>query len=148
MLTSHLLFVGFGFDDNDFLAMSKAVQRVRALATDLPEHSKVGTAIELCRSKKRKYTELDYHHLRTDDDVKAAARQLEILLDRVAWRCQVDGRGRASYLLDPEYQQDATATDRVLTEALTSLRARESEWGDSAGAQAVRDLMAELGWPS
>lgn len=146
MLTSHLLFVGFGFADDDFLAMAQSVQRVRTLATDLPRDAKVGTAIELRRSKKRKYTELDYHHLRTDDDLKAAARQLEILLDLIAWHCQIAGRGRASYLLDPDYQQDATDADRVLAEALGSLRSKEPEWSDSAGARTVRDLMDELGW--
>lgn len=147
MLTSHLLFVGFGFADDDFLAMSDAVQKVRALATDLPEDAHAGTAIELCRTdRQQRYSELDYHQLRTDDDLTKAARQLEILLDRVAWQSQIAGRGRASYLLDRDYQQDATDADRVLAEALSSLRANEPEWSDSAGARAVRELMDELGW--
>lgn len=147
MLTSHLLFVGFGFADDDFLAMSKAVQKVRALATDLPEDAHAGTAIELCRTdRQQQYSELDYHHLRTDDDLTKAARQLEILLDRLAWRCQVAGRGRASYLLDPDYQQDAAGHDRVLADALTQLRANSEQWQDSSGARAVLDLIDDLGW--
>ena len=146
MLTSHLLFVGFGFADDDFLAMSQAAQKVRDLATDQPEDAKAGTAIGLCPPKGRTYAELDYHHLRTDNDLTAAARQLEILLDRLVWRCQIAGRGRASYLLDPDYQQDATDQDRVLADALTQLRATNEQWQNSSGAQAVRDLMDDLGW--
>jgi len=147
MLTNHLLFVGFGFADDDFLAMAEAVQKVRALAADQPDDAHAGTAIELCRSdRKRRYSELDYHHLRTDNDLTKAARQLEILLDRLAWRCQVAGRGRASYLLDPDYQQDAVGHDRVLAEALAHLQASREQWKDSSGARAVQDLMDELGW--
>ena len=39
-----------------------------------------------------------------------------------------------------------TASDRILAEALTELRAMKSAWKDSAGTQAVSDLMEELGW--
>lgn len=144
MLTSHTLFVGFGFADDDFLAMSHAVQRVRALAPEF-NSSAVGTAIELCRSEEKRYKELEYHHLRTDKDLNAAARQLEILLDRLVWRCQTAGQGRARYLLDPDYERDATDSDRRLTEALRDLQTNEARWSDSSGAEAVRDLMATLG---
>ncbi|MFT3834578.1 MAG: SIR2 family protein [Micropruina sp.] len=90
MLTSHLLFVGFGFADSDFLAMSEAVAKVRELAVDEHQSTKVGTAIELRESPDRKHEQLTYHHLaHADSDVSSAARLLEILLDRVAWRCQV-----------------------------------------------------------
>lgn len=148
MLTSHLLFVGFGFADEDFLAMSNAVQNVRRLAEE-PHNPSVGTAIELRESPaaKKKYAELDYQHAApADAPVKVAARLLEVLLDRIAWRCQVAGSGRASYLLDPDYEQDATEPDRILAEALQQLRANELAWQDSAGAQSVRDQMDELGW--
>lgn len=148
MLTSHLLFVGFGFADEDFLAMSKAVQQVRRLAKE-GKDTYVGTAIELRESpaSKKKYAELDYRHIApAGTSVSEAARLLEVFLDRVAWRSQVAGRGRASYLLDRDYQQDASEPDRLLAEDLVKLRDREAEWKDSAGAQAVRDLMAELGW--
>lgn len=148
MLTSHLLFVGFGFADEDFLVMSRAVQQVRRLAKE-DGNTYVGTAIELRKTPKakRKYPELDYQHAApTEMSVPEAARRLEILLDRVAWRSQVAGRGRASYLLDRDYQEDATEPDHMLAEDLTRLRDREAEWHNSAGAQAVRDLMDELGW--
>ena len=79
-------------------------------------------------------------------NIAEAARLLEILLDRLVWRCQIAGRGRASYLLDPDYQQDATDQDRVLADALTQLRATREQWQNSSGAHAVRDLMDNLGW--
>lgn len=44
MLTSHLLFVGFGFADDDFLRMSEAVAKVRKLATRLDRASAQGVA--------------------------------------------------------------------------------------------------------
>lgn len=147
MLTSHLLFVGFGFADDDFLAMSEAVHKVLALAQEDTTSSTVGTAIQLRESTKHRYEHLDYHHMSPQNaDPAEAARLLEILLDRLVWRCQIAGRGRASYLLDPDYQQDATDQDRVLAEALTNLQATSQRWQESSGAQAVLDLMDDLGW--
>jgi hypothetical protein len=120
MLTSHLLFVGFGFADADFLAMSGAVQRVRSLAQEDTANAKVGTAIELRESTKRRYAELDYQHLSpADSNVAEAARLLEILLDRLAWRAQITGDIRASFLLDPDYQQGANPNDEELRQKLT-----------------------------
>ena len=83
MLTSHLLFVGFGFADEDFLKMAKAVQAVRSLAADTP--GKVGTAIQLLSAKDRpdKYPDLDHHTIEAGS-IPEAARLLEIWLDRLA----------------------------------------------------------------
>lgn len=147
MLTSHLLFVGFGFADDDFLAMSTAVQAIRNLAMDQPADAKVGTAIELVRTDRRdRFPELDHHHLQTEGDEKAAARRLEILLDRLAWRCQIDGRGRASYLRDPAYSHDLDDQDQVLAARLNALRESREEWEGSSGAKLVEELMRQLGW--
>ena len=63
MLTSHLLFVGFGFAHSDFLATAEAVAKVRELAVDEYQGAKVGTAIELRKSSDRKHQQLAYHHL-------------------------------------------------------------------------------------
>lgn len=146
MLTSHLLFVGFSFADDDFLKLSRAVKSVRDLALDQEEGTRVGTAISLHPVKdRRQYSELNYHYLRDGGDLAEAARDLEIFLDRVAWRCQVAGRGRASYLLHPDYQQAASPPDEVLAAALTPLQEDEHQWQDSSGARAVRELIVDLG---
>lgn len=145
MLTSHLLFVGFGFADSDFLAMSEAVAKVRELAVDESHGTKVGTAIELRESRDHKHKQLAYHHLApAGSDVSSAARLLEILLDRIAWRCQVSGDGRGAYLLDPEYEREATGAVR---EALLQLRAAVAEHTQSAGHEAIKSLLRELGLP-
>lgn len=146
MLTSHLLFVGFGFADSDFLAMSEAVAKVRELAVDEHQHAKVGTAIELRESPNRKHQQLAYHHLApADSDISSAARLLEILLDRIAWRCQVSGDGRGAYLLDPDYAQDATEDDEAVRQALLQLQAAVAAHTQSAGHEAIKSLLRDLG---
>lgn len=148
MLTSHLLFVGFGFADADFLAMSGAVQRVRSLAQEDTANAKVGTAIELRESTKRRYAELDYQHLSpADSNVAEAARLLEILLDRLAWRAQITGDIRASFMLDPDYQQGANPNDEELRQKLTELQDVAERHPRSAGHRAVIDLLRTLGAP-
>jgi SIR2-like protein len=149
MLTSHLLFVGFGFADSDFLKMSEAVAKVRELAVDEHQGAKVGTAIELRESPGRKHEQLAYHHLApADSNVSAAARLLEILLDRIAWRCQVSGDGRGAYLLDPDYAQDATEDDEAVRQALLQLQAAVAAHTQSAGHEAIKSLLRELGLPN
>ncbi len=148
MLTSHLLFVGFGFADDDFLAMSTAVQKVRSLAQEATSDAKVGTAIELRESKKHPYTELDYQHMSpADSDVPEAARLLEILLDRLTWRCQVTNDARAAFLLDPAYQEGQKAADVELRHKLLELHEVANRHRGSAGYDAVTDLLRSLGHP-
>jgi len=149
MLTSHLLFVGFGFADDDFLAMSHAVRQIRALADGPDADAPVGTAIEL-RARpadtRPKYTELEYHHLAPDEvSIPEAARLLEILLDRLAWRCQISGDVRASFLLHPDYQEDGRAADIELRKALRTVSEVAERHPDSAGYRAVMDLLRSLG---
>lgn len=149
MLTSHLLFVGFGFADDDFLAMSEAVDHIRALADDT-ERGPVGTAIELRDSSadpdRRRFAELDYRAMSpADGSIGEAARRLEIFLDRVAWKCQVAGAGRAAFLLDADYRGGADPRDEALIHALTRLSKARAEWGTSAGSQDVLHLLQRLG---
>ena len=118
------------------------------LAVDERQGAKVGTAIELRESPERKHEQLAYHHLApADSDVSAAARLLEILLDRIAWRCQISGDGRGAYLLDPEYEREPTEDDRAVREALLQLQAAVAEHTNSAGHEAITSLLQELGLP-
>lgn len=148
MLTSHLLFVGFGFADEDFLAMAEAVQKIRDLAVDPAGQSSIGTAIELvAKPRKRTYRELDYRAISPEgSNVSEAARLLEVLLDRVAWRSQIEGDVRASFLLDPDYQSGATPADEELAEALRHVRKVVERATTSAGRQAVLNLTERLGY--
>lgn len=72
MLTSHLLFIGFGFNDVDFFAMAEAVHNLRELADDHVD-SLVGTAISL-GSRENRHADLDHRHMREDEDTPLAAR--------------------------------------------------------------------------
>lgn len=147
MLTSHLLFVGFGFADDDFLQMSEAVAKVRDLAERPDPTAKVGTAIELRESARHPHKHLAYHHLApAGSDVAAAARLLEILLDRLAWRCQTSGDARGAYLLDPDYERDATEDDLAVRDGLLALEKTVDAHPGSAGHRAVKDLLAQLGY--
>lgn len=149
MLTSHLLFVGFGFADDDFLAMSHAVRQVRSLADGPDADSPVGTAIEL-RARpaeaRAKYSELEYQPLAPEGvTIPEAARLLEIVLDRLAWRCQISGDVRASFLLHPDYQEDGRSADIELREALHTVGEVAERHPESAGYRAVMDLLRLLG---
>lgn len=146
MLTNHLLFVGFGFADSDFLDMAEAVAKVRQLAVGADPNTKVGTAIELRESADRQHSQLAYHHMAPPEgDASVAARLLEILLDRLAWRCQTSGDARGAYLLDPDYEQDATDDDRAVRDALLDLGKVADAHPSSAGHKAVKDLLGQLG---
>ena len=53
-----------------------------------------------------------------DNDTSAAARVLEILLDRLAWSALQSGELAAEYLLDERYAEDANDADLALRGAL------------------------------
>ncbi len=150
MLTGHLLFVGFGFADSDFLEMAKAVQRVRELAKDSDPadfDAKVGTALSLSPSSAQPYP-LRYLSMKRDgESTAAAARRLEIFLDRLAWTCTVTGDGRAAYLLNPAYVVGSSDDDQAVRKALLNLEQVVHQHPDSAGASLVRELLRELGHP-
>jgi len=146
MLTNHLLFVGFGFAEDDFLQMSEEVKKVRSLALEEDQDVRVGTALGLTK-KTPKFDELTYEWMLDDGgDAVAAARLLEILLDRLAWRCQVSGEGRAAYLLDPEYERDATGDDMGMRTALLHLAAAAKQYPRSSAEEEVRLLLVRLGY--
>jgi len=77
--------------------------------------------------------------------IPEAARLLEILLDRLAWRCQISGDVRASFLLHPDYQEDGRAADIELRKALRTVSEVAERHPDSAGYRAVMDLLRSLG---
>lgn len=148
MLTNHVLFVGFGFADVDFLARAKAVQTVRKLAEDPDPDTKVGTAIQLLETTDRpRHEDLDYRQVDSaGGDVATAARLLEILLDRLSWRCLITSDKRSAYLLDPAFECDASADDRAVRDALLNMHKDVSAHKSSSGYRAVTELMTRLGF--
>jgi hypothetical protein len=57
-------------------------------------------------------------------DLTAAARLLEIFLDRVAWQAAREHDLSAEYLLDDNYRSALEPPDQALASALTSMVAR------------------------
>ena len=149
LLTSHLLFVGFSFKDEDFLDLAESVSSLRASArcgTSKP----VGTALAL--------TDADADSMRSQDlktvtmlssRPDEAARMLEIFLDRLAWAGATNHERSAEYLLDDRYGSGLSDRDRTLRDLLMEMsdkanaNARLSS-GWSRVASCLRDLGADL----
>jgi hypothetical protein len=126
LLTSHLLFVGFGFTDHDFSELADGVRAVRAHADHgggaaQPAATAIALSPGLAPDPDRWSREIQAVTAGHDDDLHAAARVLEILLDRVAWGALQAGELAAEYLLDERYAEDASDADAALRQALLGL---------------------------
>ncbi len=103
MITSHLMFVGFSMEDEDFIDAVARVRAVRDLAEDRRKAA-VATVLALhpnavSKHKGFKTVEMLSHSGRPED----AARRLEIFLDRVSWKATTTGPTANSFLLHPDY---------------------------------------------
>ena len=77
----------------------------------------------------------------------AAARLLEIFLDRLAWRAAREHGLSAEYLLDDNYASGLNAADRELRSALISmLTTMPAEARTSAGWRRVEETLQSLGY--
>lgn len=115
LLTSHLTFVGYSLEDEDFTAAAERVRRVRALA-NTESKDDFATVLALHPGAVRPQEGVKTIAMRDTPDTPAAARMLEIFLDRVAWAAaRADARSHA-HLLDPHYDDlfiDDPATTRL-----------------------------------
>lgn len=148
MLTSHLLFVGFGLRDDDFVKLAAGVSRTRDQSTaDDGALPSAGTALALHPAAvEDAHTDgLDVVHMSDQHHDGASARLLEIFLDRVAMVATSGRLGSAPYFLDERFD-DAfpLPADRELREALRKL-ASSSELESSVGWRAVHRLLIDLG---
>jgi hypothetical protein len=102
MLTSHLMFVGYSLEDNDFTAAGERVRQVRALA-DTGADVDFATVLALHPTAVKQQKGFTTVAMLGAPDTRAAARRLEIFLDRVSWAAaRADQRSHA-HLLDPHY---------------------------------------------
>lgn len=139
MLTSHLLFVGFGFAESDFSDMYAAVSSARALATQVDEdEAAFGTTITLKSEGEQRHPEIISLSTGQDGD-EEASRRLEILLDRVAWAAQIVVRSvrRTSWTLHTRRRPPRMLKVRRAVEELTMIAEEES-------ASPVRTAVVEL----
>lgn len=148
LLTSHLLFVGFSFKDNDFLELANAVSHVRAVAAGALGTT-VGTALALTQrdAESVEYDELAFIAM-PDHDRGEAARRLEIFLDRLAWSAATSRELSAEYLLDDRYKSGLADPDLALREVLEGVAKEAIRAKGSAGwprfAACLRDLGADI----
>ncbi len=148
LLTSHLMFVGYSLEDDDFTAAAERVRRVRALAETTTE-SEFATVLALHPESVKPHAGLKTISMLNTPDTRAAARLLEIFLDRVAWAAAREDARSHAHLLDPSYDDlfvgDPAATR--LREMLANLVNVEEE--DLArqhpGWKRVESLLNDLG---
>ncbi len=117
LLTSHVLFVGFSLVDHDFSHIADGVRKVRDRAVNLEDRPPAGTALTLhpgSVDEKAWLGEIDVVPVGAEDDLPAAARTLEVFLDRVAWAALRKSELAGEYLLDERYASGSTDADRAL----------------------------------
>jgi hypothetical protein len=153
MLTSHLLFVGFSLADTDFAELAHEVRLVRSEAEISPSDDPPlsGTALALRPGSISSDFAKEVATLSMSDErsaVPEAARRLEIFLDRLAFTAATAGPLAAEYLLDPRYEEDASASDRALRAGLLRLaESLDDAAHDSVGWPSVRRLLRSFGMP-
>lgn len=122
MLTSHLMFVGYSLEDDDFTAAGERVRQVRALA-ETGADGDFATVLALHPGAVKEQSGFTTVTMLDAPDTRAAARRLEIFLDRVSWAAaRADQRSHA-HLLDPHY---------------------DDLFGDDPAATRLRELLAPL----
>ncbi len=158
LMTRHMLFVGFSLLDDNFARLAHQVHRVLEGAG--PSGRKVGTVLALRSDPARERlwkADLDHFALAAApepgepaEDARerelAAARRLEVFLDRLAWRATTDRGGREAVLLDERYAAMAwTDAERDLRTRLAELAACEPQFRGSPAWRTVEAALRALG---
>lgn len=140
LVTRHMLFVGFGLQDDHLHAVIHDVRRALGDGRD----DKLGTALLLARDElQEELWAQDLHYVAIGGhDAHAAARRLEIFLDHVL----LSSATSDAHLFDDGYEGLLTDDERelrdILTEAFTN-----RELNDAPAWTRVRRLLEALGWP-
>ena len=145
MLTSHLLFVGYSMQEESFLELAAAVNRIRDQAQS-PDRRPVGTAIAITqRDSEERHQDIQYLAMNTTSPTEGA-RQLEIFLDRVCWKAGSSDDWVAQYLLDADYESGLTRNERALRKSLVAfINDVGDEAKQSAGWPVVQRMLRALG---
>jgi hypothetical protein len=145
LLTSHLLFVGFGLQDKSFLELACGVSNVRKRAKG-EEPRVTGTALALTNSDvaTAEYRDLDMVHMH-DDSLTEGARILEIFLDRLAWQAARQNDLATEYLLDTRYATGLGYDEEVLRALLAPLQSANRMATLSPGWSRVEAMLKSLG---
>ncbi|WP_169743453.1 SIR2 family NAD-dependent protein deacylase [Knoellia sinensis] len=149
LLTSHLVFVGFSLRDADFLALIDDVRNVRRQAESDEALPTAGTALALHPQAIQAaplQDEIKAVWMTDDPSNETAARQLEIFLDRVAWKAHTATELSAEFLLDDRYASGHSEEDAALRESVMDWLASLSPTHKaSVGWEHLRRTLEELG---
>jgi len=138
--TGHLLFVGYSMKDPTFLEAAERVASVRRLA-DPTLQEPIATVLALCSGDVEPQPGLHVINMADSSDAAAAARVLEVFLDRMVWAATL-ARGCYGYLLDPRYQDLHSSADADLARRLQGVAGGSP---DSPAWPAVAELLRRLG---
>jgi len=147
LMTRHMLFVGYSLSDDDFYEL---VQEVRSAVIG---GRALGTVLTLFEDQlfEELWDDLQFvpmapatvHAKADDEEIRHAARELELFLDLVAF----ESADLRSFLLDPTYAGMRTTDERALADALGRLAAAAgSAQDDSPGWHQVADFLRGFGW--
>jgi hypothetical protein len=148
LMTSHLMFVGYSMGDRDFVQVADRVRKVRALADDDAE-AEFATVLALHPGAVSQQAGFTTIAMLEGSDDEAAARRLEIFLDRISWAAARHRQRSHVYLLDPNYE-DLFANDPPTTR-LRNVLAELSDLAEndparrSPGWAYVEAMLADLG---
>lgn len=145
LLTSHLLYVGFGLQDKSFLELAQRVTNVRERAEGDTRWG-TGTALALtsCDAAKAEYRDLEMVHMH-DDSPPEGARILEIFLDRLSWRAARQNELATEYLLDDRYTSGLRPDEKALRALLAPLQSANRIARSSPGWSRVEAMLKSLG---
>jgi hypothetical protein len=148
LLTSHLMFVGYSMGDLDFVKVADQVRKVRALAAESADEN-FATVLALHPGAVMQQEGFATIAMLKGQDDEAAARRLEIFLDRISWAAATQGQRSHVYLLDSDYKDllaDKPASTRLrdLLEALVDLPEDDPARKSNAWPQ-VEAMLTDLG---
>lgn len=145
LMTRHMLFVGFALRDENFHRIADPVRKALRRSDTDDGGDRFGTALVLLDNRLQAELWRDELHWTAmagpDGDEAAAARRLEIFLDRV-----LADTASSSYLLHPSYESVLSDRERALAAALRRFAAEvPAEAREGRAWARVARLLASLG---
>ena len=152
LITKHMLFVGFSLADENFHRIVHDVRKAIEPHSDTGRFAGFGTAVMLDDDQfKRELWEGDLHFATTavrgaGDAERAAARRLEIFLDRLL----LETATTSGHLLDDAYRDLLTDDERRLSDAFAAFLREHGEVGRRVPAawSRIEEAASDLGQPS
>jgi hypothetical protein len=146
LMTSHLLFVGFSLTDSAYLRLADEVDAIYRTAA--APGDTVATALGLeSLADETKALDDAFHHVAFRSggrSLRAAARTLEIFLDRVAWRATRTAGAAHEYLLDDRYLDLVEEDTKTLRASMESL-VTTADLATCDVARSVREVLGQFG---